>query len=103
MPAFETSAGWAFTSTGTGKAVRAGMAQSLTFDIETSSGCTAAIQILTRQGSSAGAYGVLSTITNDTGALNVAQFLGPLKWVKPRVTDKTAGSTNIVTVRLTGV
>lgn len=103
MPSFEASGSWAFTSTGTGKAVRAGQAQSLTFEVETSSGCTASVQILTRQGSSAGPYSALSTITNDTGALNTVQFLGPLKWVKPRVTDKTANSTNLVNVRMTGV
>jgi hypothetical protein len=103
MPAFEASASWSFTSTGTGKAVRAGMAQSLTFTPETSSGCTATVQILTRNGSSGGPYSVLSTLNCTLGEAITVQFLGPLKWVKPRVTDKTANSTNVVFVRLTGV
>lgn len=103
MPALEASGSWTFTSTGTGKAVRAGYAQSVTVDVETTGGCTASVQMLTRQGSSAGPYAALSTITNDTGALNTVQFMGPLRWFKPRCTDKTAGATNICYVRMTGV
>jgi hypothetical protein len=104
MAMLETSHKWAqFTSTGTGKAFNCrGMSQGMSFGLETSSGCTATIQILHRMGSSAGPYSVLSTVNLSTGAFTTDQFLGPLEWVKPRVTDKTANSTNVVDVYLMG-
>lgn len=104
MGMLETSHKFAtFTSTGTGKAFNAkGYAQGLTFGMETSSGCTATIQILHRMGSSAGPYAVLSTNNLSTGQFLTDQYMGPLEWVKPRVTDKTANSTNVVDVYLMG-
>lgn len=107
MPAFEASAGWTFTSTGAGKAVRAGMAQSLTFNIFTSANCTASVQVQTKQGSSGTADGstwsVLSTLSCTLGENITDQFIGPLKWVRPYCTDKTASAANTVGVRMTGV
>lgn len=104
MSMIETSIKFApFSSTGTAKAVNVkGYAQGLTFGLETSSGCTATVQILHRMGSSAGPYSVLSTNSLSTGQFLTDQFLGPLEWVKPRVTDMTAGSTNVTTVFLLG-
>ena len=100
----EATRKWEFLgSTGTGKAFNTkGYSQSLTFGIETSSGCTGTIQILHRMGSSAGPYVALSSNALSTGQFLTDQFLGPLEWVKPRLTDLTAGSTNIVTVYLLG-
>ena len=103
MAIVENAHKWEFTSTGTGDVLDArGVAQSLTFGVETSSGCTATVQILHRMGSSAGPRGALSTVTLSTGAFTKVQFLGPLDYVTLRVTDKTAGSTNTVTAYLKG-
>lgn len=100
MAYLESAQKWTFTSTGTGKFQPMNAAASLTFGVETSSGCTATVQILHRMGSTSGKDGVLSTVAAaSTGALVTDQFLGPLEYVAPRVVDKTAGgSTNIVTV-----
>lgn len=104
MGMLETSMKWTFTgSTGTGKAHNCGGAESLTFGIETSSGCTGTVALLHRMGSSAGPYGTLSSNALSTGQFLTDQFLGPLWWVKPRLTDLTAGSTNVVTVYLRGL
>jgi hypothetical protein len=104
MGMLETSHKFAtFTSTSAAKAFNAkGYAQGLTFGLETSSGCTAAYQLLHRMGSSAGPYSVISSGTMSTGAFVTDQFMGPLEWVKPRVKTKTAGSTNLVDVFLMG-
>ena len=104
MPIFETSHRWVLTSTGYGKFQSPGSAESLTFGIETSSGCTATVQIVHRVGSTSGKDGVLSTVQCAVDVLNTDQFLGPLEYVAPRVVDKTAGgATNTVTVYLKGV
>jgi hypothetical protein len=103
MPILENSFKWTFTSTGTGKAFNTrGFSQAVTFGIETSSGCTATVQILHRIGSSAGPNSVMNSTALSTGAFVTQQFLGPLEWVKPRLTDLTAGSTHAVTVYLLG-
>lgn len=103
MAAIENAHKWTFTSTGTAKAFDArATAQGLTFGLETSSGCTATVQILHRMGSSAGPYSVLSTVNLSSAAFTTAQFLGPLEWLSARVSDKTANSTNLVTVYLKG-
>jgi len=44
----------------------------------------------------------MSTLVSTVSQFQAAQFLGPLEWVGVRVTDKTSGSTNIITVRLAG-
>lgn len=104
MGMLETSMRWTFTgSTGSGNAINCGGAESLTFVMETSSGCTGTVQILHRMGSSEGPYGVLSSNALSTGQVLTDQFLGPLEWVKPRLTDLTSGSTNVVTVYLRGL
>lgn len=103
MAILENAFVWNFTSTGTGDVYDArSVAQSLTFGVETSSGCTATIQIIHRMGSSAGPKSVLSTVNLSTGAFTTVQFLGPLEFLSARVTDKTANSTNLVTVYLRG-
>jgi len=103
MAIIETSYKWTFTSTGVGDIFDArGFAQSLTFGVETSSGCTATIQIQHRMGTSDGPRAVMSTVNLSTGAFTTVQFLGPLDFLAPRVTDKTANSTNVVTVWLKG-
>ena len=104
---------WVFTSTGTGKALGdpGGFSQAYTWEIATSSGCTAVVQIQTHQRqSSAGTdtnggdirFGVISTIVSTLADVQTAQFLGPLKWQRPRVTDKTAGATNVITITVRG-
>ncbi len=104
MAIIETAHKWAvFTSTGTGKFLALGPSQSLTFGIETSTGCTATVQIVHRMGSTLGANSVLSTVNSTLGVLMTDQFLGPLEYVAPRVTDKTSGSTATVTVFLRAV
>lgn len=101
MPMLETSMLWTLTSTGTGKAFNCrGYAQGLTFYAETSSGCTCTLQIQTRAGSSAGAqtpgaWGVLSTLNCTLSDVQVDQYMGPLEWVRPRVTDKNTGTVTI--------
>ena len=103
MAIIETSFKWIFTSSGTGDIFDArGFAQSLTFGIETSSGCTATVQLKHRMGSSAGPMGVLSSVVLSTGEFATVQMLGPLDYLAPRVTDMTAGSTNSITVYLKG-
>ncbi len=107
MPMLENSYLWTFsaTSTGAGKAFDSkGYAQGVSFYIETSSGCTATVQIQTRAGSSAGsqspgAWGILSTISCTKSDVQVDQYMGPLQWVRPNITDKSAGT---VTVYLLG-
>lgn len=108
MPLLETKGAWSFTSTGTGKFVKAGLAQGITFGITTSSGCTASVQILHRMGStsvldSSAVNFVLSTIQCTVADAQTAQFLGPLEFVAPRVKDLTAGSTHAITVKMIGV
>lgn len=103
MAALETNFAWAdFTSTGTGKAYDLrGYAQGVTFQVETSSGCTCTVQLQARLGSSGSdlatpaPYAVLSTINCSTGDVQLDQFLGPLGFVRPRVTDKNAGTVRI--------
>jgi hypothetical protein len=104
MANLENSHKWTFTgSTGSGKALNIrGYAQAVTFGVEASSGCTATVQVLHRMGSSAGPYSVMNSTALSTGSFVTQQFLGPLEWVKPRLTDLTAGSTNVVTVYLIG-
>ena len=102
MPNLENSRSWTITSTGSVKLFNAKYAQSLTFGVETSSGCTAVTQIIHRMGSSDGPRSVMSTLVSTVSQFQTAQFLGPLEWVGVRVTDKTSGSTNIITVRLAG-
>lgn len=108
MAHLENTQKWTFTSTGAGEAFNSrGMAQGLSFYIETSSGCTATVQIQSRAGDTTGinavpAWGVLSTVNCTLGQVNVDQFMGPLEFVRPRVTDKTAGSTASVVVYLLG-
>lgn len=108
MAILETKRQWDFTSTGTGKFHPVGPAESLTFGIRTSSGCTASVQIVHRMGSTSapgnGTDFVLSTVQCTVADAQTDQFLGPLEWVAPRVKDKTAGgTTNTVTVYLDGV
>jgi len=103
MAILETSHKWVLTSTTAPKAVNIkGYAMSLTFGFETSSGCTATVCVQHRMGSSAGPYSALSSQALSTGAFQTQQFLGPLEWVKPRVSDMTAGSTHVITVYLYG-
>lgn len=103
MPFFEAKHTWAFTSSGTGKFMPMGRSQSLTFGIETTPASTATVQILHRMGSTSGVSGVLSTNQCSSGTMTTDQFLGPLQYVAPRVVDKTAGSTNTITVYVEGV
>jgi hypothetical protein len=104
MAIIENAYQWSvFTTTGTGNIIDArATAQSLTFGVETSADCTATIQILHRMGSSAGPRSVLSTVTLSSNAFTTLQFLGPLEFIAPRVTDKTAGAANTVTIYLKG-
>ena len=104
MPIIEASRKWTFTgSTGTGKAFDGrGVARNWSFGMETSSGCTASVTLLHRMGSSAGPYSTLTSTSLSTGQFITSQFFGPLEWIKPRLTDLTAGSTNVVTVYLMG-
>lgn len=104
MPLLENDHEWTFTgSTGTGKAFNArGYARTLTFGAETSSGTTGTVQWLHRMGSSAGPYATLASTALSTGQFWTVQNNGPLEWVKPRLTDLTAGSTNIVRCYLMG-
>lgn len=103
MASLENSFRWDFTSTGTGNVYDArSVAQSITVGVETSSGCTATIQVLHRMESSAGPRSVLSTVSLAVSEFKTIQFLGPLDFLAPRVTDKTANSTNTVTVYLKG-
>lgn len=102
MPILEVSRAWSLSSTGTAKAVNCRYAERLTCTYETSSGCTATIALQHRQGSSAGPYSVLSSQALSTGAVTTDQFSGPLEWIRPRVTDMTAGSTHLITVRVEG-
>lgn len=104
MAILETNYQWAdFTSTGTGKALDLrGYSQGVTFQVETSSACTATIQIQARLGSSGATdlanpcpYAVLSTLNLSTGGVVLDQFLGPLGFVRPRVTDKNAGTVRV--------
>jgi len=103
MAILETTHKWAFTSTGTGKFQRLGPAQSVTFGMETSTGCTATIQVVHRMGTTSSPNSVLSTVNCTLADLVTDQFLGPLEFVAPRVTDKTSGSTASVTVYLRAV
>lgn len=101
MPYLEASWKWNFTSTGIGKFQKLGACQSVTFGALPSTNSTATVQILHRMGStSEGNPTVLSTIAcASTGTLVTDQFLGPLEFVAPYVTDKTVGgATNTVTV-----
>lgn len=99
MPYLESAHTWTLTSTGTGKFQPLGACQSVTFGIETSSGCTATVQLLHRMGSTAGKDSILSTNQCTVAVLVTDQYLGPLEYVAPRVVDKTAGgATNTVTV-----
>lgn len=104
MPILESAQTWTFTgSTGTGKAFNArGFGRAFTFGAETSSGCTGTVVWLHRMGSSAGPYTSLHSTALSTGAFVTQQSNGPLEWVKPRLSDLTAGSTNIVRCYLMG-
>lgn len=103
MPALENSQSWTFSasSTGAGKAFNSrGYAQGLTWYVETSSGCTCTVQIQTRAGSSAGsqtpsAWAILSTLNCTKADIQVDQYMGPMEWVRPNVTDKSAGTITI--------
>lgn len=103
MALIETSYKWTFTSTGTGDKFDArGFAQALTFGIETSSGCTATVLLLHRMGSSEGPMSQLHSTALSTGTFATVQLLGPLDYLAARVSDKTSGSTNTITVYLKG-
>ena len=103
MACLEVSHKWTLTSTGTGKAINCrGIATAFSVGVETSSGCTATVVFQHRMGSSAGPYSALGSTALSTGAFQTLQFTGPLQWVKPRVSDLTAGSTHVVTVYLDG-
>ena len=107
MAMLETSEKWTFAaaSTGAGKAFNCkGYAQTLTWYAETSSGCTCTLQVQTRAGSSAGsqtpsAWAILSTLNCTKADIQVDQYQGPFEWVRPNITDKSAGT---VTVWLLG-
>lgn len=104
MAILESAGVWALTSTGTGKFLPVGTAQFVSVGIETSSGCTATVQILHKMGSTLGQSGILSTVQCTIADLALVQKNGPLGWIAPRVVDKTAGgATNTVTVYLKGV
>ena len=98
MAYLESAHKWTLSSTGTGKFQPLNASQSVTFGMETSSGCTATIRVLHRMGSTSGKDSILSTVNCTLADLVTDQFLGPLEYVAPRVTDKTAGSTNTITV-----
>lgn len=101
MPSIESVFKWEFTSTGAGKAFNCkGYDRQLTMGYETSPGCTALISLQHRMGSSAGPYSTLSTGSVSSGGFATAKALGPHEWIRPYVTDKTANSTNVVTVYL---
>lgn len=108
MAILENSQKWTFTSTGSGDAFNArGLAQGLTWYVESSSGCTATIQLQSRAGDTTGInavakWGVLSTVNCTLGDLVIDQFMGPVEFVRPRVTDKTAGSTASIVIYLLG-
>lgn len=104
MAILEASNKWTFTgSTGTGKAFNLrGNSRTITFGIETSSGCTGTVEILHRMGSSEGPYTPLHSTALSSAAFVTQQSAGPLEWIKPRLTALTAGSTNVVTVYLMG-
>lgn len=104
MAQLESARVWTFTgSTGTGKAFNArGYAQAFTFGIETSGGATSTVELQHRIGSSSGAYSVMHSTALSSNVFATAQLLGPLEWVRPRVTTLTAASTNVVTVYLLG-
>jgi hypothetical protein len=104
MASLEASHKWTFTgSTGTGKALNLkGWSQQVTFGAETSSGCTGTVAWLHRMGSSAGPYATLHSTALSTGQFVTHQSNGPLEWVKPRLSDLTAGSTNVVQTYLMG-
>lgn len=104
MPILEATQAWTFTgSTGTGKAFNAqGRCRVVTFGAETSSGCTGTVVWLHRMGSSAGPYATLHSTALSSGAFITQQSNGPLEWLKPRLSDLTAGSTNVVRCYLTG-
>ena len=102
MPQVDAQFTWTFTgSTAVKKAYNLKNYPShVTFGIETSSGCTATVEILHRMGSSEGPYGVLESTTISSAAFLTIQKNGPLHFVKPRLASFTSGSTNIVTVYL---
>lgn len=104
MPILEAHQTWTFTgSTGSGKAFNLrGMSRAVTFGAETSSGCTGTVVWQHRMGSSAGPYSDLHSTALAAGAYVTQQSNGPLEWVKPRLSDLTAGSTNIVRCYLMG-
>ena len=95
---------WTLTSTGTGKAINCrNISARVRMYVMTSAGCTAVTQFQHSVGSSSGAYGVLSSIVSTVSDCGSTWHWGPLEWVRPRVTDKTAGgTTNVVTVYLRG-
>ena len=108
MAIIETKRVWNFTSTGTGKFYPCGPAQSLTFGITTSSGCTASVQILHRMNStdalaSSAVNFVLSTVQCTLADAVTVQHLGPLEYAAPRIKDMTSGSTHAIRVILLGV
>lgn len=110
MPILETKRVWDFTSTGTGKFYPCGSAESLTFGIATSSGCTASVQFVHRMGSTASPdigsstpNFVLSTVQCTVADRQTVQHLGPFDYIAPRVKDMTAGSTHAIRVNLLGV
>jgi len=94
---------WVFTSTGTGDPFNVRpYSQGITLGIESSSGCTGVTQILHRMGPSTGPFSVISTIVSTLGEFTTDQFMGPLEWIAPRVTDKTASTATTITVYLQG-
>lgn len=103
MACLELSHKWTLSSTGTAKAINCGgIATAFTLGLETSSGCTATVVFQHRMGSSAGPYSAMGSTSLSTGGFNTLQFAGPLQWVRPRLSDLTAGSTHVVTVYLDG-
>lgn len=104
MGFLESAATWNFTSTGTGKYMPVGTAQFVSVGVETSSGCTATVQILHKMGSTTGQFNILSTQQCTIADVALYQKNGPLGYIAPRVVDKTAGgATNTITVHLKGV
>ena len=109
MSDYQASVSWTFEgSTGTKKAVNLrGRCEQLTFAAECSSGSTGNVQIQTRFGSSVGPWLTLCTLVmGTTGVVTLNSTTsgnyGPLEWIRPRLTDMTAGSTNIITVYVLG-
>lgn len=82
-----TGAGAAFNTLGNG--------EQFTFMVETDGGATCSYQIRTGRTSS-GPWAVLSSGTLSTGAVDVVQMPGPLKWLSPRLKTATSTAVNVI-------